>query len=273
MNQLKTQLGQLIPVQLLALDKIDFDEYELELLNFIKQLPGYYQIKVLKKLVENTECDEWYIHLSSLYTQSVDGYKILYLPNSSNYIRLIENKEMISHGTTGLKIWGASLLLMEYLAESGILRGKNVIGLGSGLGFLEMGIKQLGANHVTATDCQIVLSRLNQNIELNNSNVTISLLDWTTQNYQLERDIDYLVCADVIYDPLLIAPFINTIKRLIGSKKCLIALTKRNPETWKLFFNGLVDFQVTEIPFKPKWYYYSEASPIFIFSLTLQGFQ
>lgn len=89
-------------------------------------------------------------------------------------ITLLEQRHLISGSrTTGFRTWEASLHLGSYLLTrdgSRLVRGKNVLELGAGTGFLSILLaKHLQANHVTTTDGdEGVIESLKENLALNN---------------------------------------------------------------------------------------------------------
>jgi 2-polyprenyl-3-methyl-5-hydroxy-6-metoxy-1,4-benzoquinol methylase len=266
MLRIKRLLGQHVPIseiQWLSSELEFIKENELEFITFCKLLPSRYQVQVLKSIIELIELDEIIVYLSTLFTTNSDGFKVFFM-QSGEMISLVENRELISQGTTGLRTWGASLYLVEYFHQKNV-RGKKILELGSGLGLLSMALKLMG-NQVHATDCQVVLERLQHNITLNNLDIPVSLLNW--HEPELDWDGDLIVCADVVFDPSLIEPLLNTIGKYLLGKTCIMACTKRNQETWD-FLESMLEkrFLVTKVSIKPNWFVYQEQSPIHIFIL------
>ncbi|MBW0500350.1 hypothetical protein O181_040065 [Austropuccinia psidii MF-1] len=178
-------------------------------------------------------------------------------------INLLENKLSIGNGTTGLKSWGASVCLANYLIlHPEILDQVAILELGSGTGLLGIVAHQLNpANAVYLTDCNpLVLERLKQNINLNptpfgQENLMVMPLDWNSDSHDsyqnrltLTPQPQLILAADVVYDPSLILGLVLTIKNAlelsmaINSKEtsknanvALICVTARDPTTWQLF--------------------------------------
>ncbi|OAQ99615.1 hypothetical protein LLEC1_05112 [Akanthomyces lecanii] len=86
-------------------------------------------------------------------------------------ITLLENRSLISAGgTTGLRTWEAALHLGQYLCERpAIVRGKRVLELGTGTGYLSiLCARHLESAHVLASDgSDDVLSNIPDNLYLN----------------------------------------------------------------------------------------------------------
>lgn len=103
-------------------------------------------------------------------------------------ITLLERRNLISGSlTTGFRTWEAALHLGSYLLTpegNNFVRGKNVLELGAGTGFLSILMaKHLKANHVTITDGdEGVVEALKENLFLNDldeeRHVLTSVLRW-----------------------------------------------------------------------------------------------
>ncbi|WVW83866.1 hypothetical protein I302_105888 [Kwoniella bestiolae CBS 10118] len=149
--------------------------------------------------------------------------------------------------------------------------------LGAGTGFLSILLAQLGVD-VISTDLGIEsesnsevdgedevefgqdqdgktrtpLGRLRYNVQLNDdqshSRTAVRALDWTDASLPLRdrpgiwRDLDKkrrtIIAADVIYDPDLVPPLVDTIDVLLGEKnQAIISATVRNRETFEIFLD------------------------------------
>ena len=237
------------------------------------QYAGRY-FKHYVSLVELEELDldisDIYEHIGSLMaTPAPDTFtKRYWLPrgvSSECYLDIKEDRADISHGTTGLRTWQASLALVEYCASAGI-RGQNVLELGSGAGFLGLALQKM-ANCVTLTDfSDRVLQRLFENAQLNNLPVAIQKLDWETPGQ--ESPADLIIGADIVYDPEVVPLLVNALTCLAGPRtRCIIAHTMRRQETLDLFLEYLSkEFEIVQIAARQKFYFYSETSPVLIYS-------
>ncbi|KAA1072992.1 hypothetical protein PGT21_034337 [Puccinia graminis f. sp. tritici] len=140
-------------------------------------------------------------------------------------IDLHENKASISQGTTGLRSWGASVCLANYmiLHPDLLADSTKVLELGSGTGLLGLLVHTLSpSTHVYLSDSNpAVLARLQLNINLNSlgDRDTLKLveLDWNADRSALPAPIDLdtssiILGADVIYDPDLVPGLVRTIK-------------------------------------------------------------
>jgi len=172
----------------------------------------------------------------------------------NNIIKLLEDKSMISKGTTGLRTWEASLRLAEYFIQNPeFCRGKKIIELGAGIGLLSLVCAKLGAKSVIATDVNPdVIERLHLNIEsnkdiLNIENLVIpqaGKLDWNEKNIDmtLYKDLDLIICADVIYNPENIEPLVNILSQFLKAIPFIIIILcnpLRQQSTYDLFLDQL----------------------------------
>ncbi|KIP11780.1 hypothetical protein PHLGIDRAFT_63116 [Phlebiopsis gigantea 11061_1 CR5-6] len=177
---------------------------------------------------------------------------------------LMESRTTIESGTTGLKTWRASLVLSQYLIfYPELVRHKRILELGSGVGLLGIITATLQMHepqaHATIrlTDVNSdVLARCsaNLNLECNKSAshpaVGTAALDWTDSLsetgiavvHTLLQEIapDIILGADVVYDPGIIPPLVETLRLALqnGDNVALIALTERNADTMTQFIQS-----------------------------------
>ncbi|KAJ8125445.1 hypothetical protein O1611_g8195 [Lasiodiplodia mahajangana] len=187
-------------------------------------------------------------------------------------ITLLERRNLISGSrTTGHRTWEAALHLGSYLlTDSGqdLVRGKAVLELGAGTGFLAiLCAKHLGARRVTTTDGdETVVDYLKENLALN------------------EVDDERLVTGEdiVTYDKVAITALVQTLRQLFRMRprlQVIIAGVIRNADTFQTFQNecALSNFTVEEITFAAKpmreqtSLFYAAAVPIKILGITSQN--
>jgi len=130
-------------------------------------------------------------------------------------ITLLERRNLISGSqTTGFRTWEAALHLGSYLltpAGKELVRGKSVLELGAGTGFLSIQCAgQLQASHVTTTDGdEGVVDALKENLFLNDlddgQKVLTSVLRWGhglagswVQDDFEEHPYDTVIGADIV---------------------------------------------------------------------------
>ncbi|KAI0347973.1 hypothetical protein BDW22DRAFT_1479856 [Trametopsis cervina] len=192
---------------------------------------------------------------------------------------LLESRTTIESGTTGMKTWRASLVLAQYLLQhGGIVRGKSILELGCGVGFLGLVLSAIqlsdptptSTNPITLTDLNPgVLARCEENLALscNASSTHPSLhtqqLDWTdalqpTRRPHLEEFLstesaELVVGADVVFDPSIIPALVETLSLALSTRDRsigLIALTVRNEDTVAEFLNAAKrSLTVEDVPF------------------------
>ncbi|KAF7302573.1 hypothetical protein HMN09_00891800 [Mycena chlorophos] len=179
---------------------------------------------------------------------------------------LLESRTMIEAGTTGMRTWLASLVLAQYLIRHpDLVRGKRILELGSGIGFLGAVVATLQVlNHehgaVWLSDVnETVLARCQDNVRLpcntssSHPNVRCCFLDWsaaldpdrivaTTALLREEISPHLILGADIVFDPSLIPPLVavlNLALRENPSASAIIALTERNPVTMQKFVDAI----------------------------------
>jgi predicted nicotinamide N-methyase len=146
-----------------------------------------------------------------------------------------EARNLLSRGNNvGLRTWEAALHLAWYLMtvhRPGLVRGRNVLELGAGTGFLSLLCAgQLEAGHVLATDgLGHVCESMQANFDLNENEHQGTLrgrpppqarqLDWTDPS-EIDRllagDVQYdlVIGADITYHPDILRPLAELLSRL-----------------------------------------------------------
>ncbi|KAJ5251013.1 hypothetical protein N7489_001423 [Penicillium chrysogenum] len=187
---------------------------------------------------------------------------------------------ILSAGTTGNRTWEAALHLGSFLAsETGeaLVRGKRVIELGAGTGFLSLVCAcHLGVRSVVVTDREPALidnirDCVRHNLQGRESiPIYPAVWEWGTP---LERKgdlagfgtdegedgtglrFDIALGADLIYDTDLVPLLISTVRDLFENyhiKEFIIAATLRNEDTFRTFLNACEtnSFAVETLPFE-----------------------
>ncbi|SJX62812.1 uncharacterized protein SRS1_13621 [Sporisorium reilianum f. sp. reilianum] len=188
-----------------------------------------------------------------------------------------EEGSAISKGTTGLRTWEAGLRLAGHLVSDPSLitsPGTRILELGSGAGFVGTvcAVQQATSPHkdlhTFMTDMPgQVAARLRDTMQVNGLDactgiVDVRELDWlelSAERRQSQQRDDLptihllaeakptlILAADVVYDPDLIDPLVETIRACLeaGSSTCraLVASTIRNPDTYGSFKAALKSF-------------------------------
>ncbi|KAJ5782131.1 hypothetical protein N7457_003905 [Penicillium paradoxum] len=203
-------------------------------------------------------------------------------PSSERTVTTSESRGLIlSAGTTGNRTWEAALHLGSFLAsEAGeaLVRGKRVIELGAGTGFLSLVCaRHLGVQSVVVTDREPALidnirDCVRHNLPEGRDSIPIypAVWEWGTP---LEKSgdlaglasdgnedeaglkFDVALGADLIYDTDLVPLLISTVRDLFENyhiKQFVIAATLRNEDTFRTFLNACEtnSFNVETLPFE-----------------------
>lgn len=188
-------------------------------------------------------------HLSLLQPGAGGGDLALADP----HVTLLESRTLISAaGTTGLRTWEASLHLGQYLcANPPLVRGKRVLELGAGTGYLAvLCAKYLGAEHITASDgSEDVINHLPDALFLNglqgSDRVSPMELRWGHALVGTEeevwnggRAVDVILGADITYDARSHPALVATLEELVSlfpGVVVIIAATERGRTTFESF--------------------------------------
>ncbi|KAJ9616370.1 hypothetical protein H2200_000088 [Cladophialophora chaetospira] len=286
--------------------------------------PPRYQVKVLRHIIleieksmkdpeEDQVSDQLYEHLGYLSAipsqdQAEEAQQLHVqsyyppLPFDEHGIQPIlikEARNLLSRGNNvGLRTWEAALHLGWYLFKQSpeLVRGKNILELGAGTGFLSILCAGLKAASVLATDgLGLVCESLQANVDLNLQNNTLGdakgpdvlQLDWTDQPAieQLIEDArksntsyDLVIGADITYHPDILRPLaelLSIIKDNFPNVAILISATIRS-DTFSRFtaicqdeFKLKVIEHTVVIPdgLRYSGFFHSVATPIKIVSL------
>ncbi|GEQ67519.1 hypothetical protein JCM33374_g1184 [Metschnikowia sp. JCM 33374] len=182
--------------------------------------------------------------------------------SKGEYISIRETPRIISGaGTTGLRTWEAALFLSNYLnnlsSSSELLRGKNILELGTGTGLVSLALMKKHTDHgfssIELTDGDsALLEKLPDAIQLNgladSVPVKVSQLIWGEQeSYQdpkkTETIVDVIVAADVTYDASVVPQLCDTLSYFFegGTSVAYVAATIRNLDTIEVWEKELED--------------------------------
>jgi hypothetical protein len=204
MKRIKRDIGQCIPVRKLtwppdvlniALNNqqelvavVNDSKWSASFLNFIIRQAEIYSIDIDESV---------YLKITSLLTNPTKPTLIKTYWLDNDYVEVCEDVADISHGTTGLRVWQASLLLLEYLLDDpSRIKNLNVLEIGSGCGLIGLGCLKLNARSVVMTDTeQLVLDRIHRNLKINNKICRVDYLDWRDPSW-ISNDI--ILCADIV---------------------------------------------------------------------------
>ncbi|KAJ5389223.1 uncharacterized protein N7496_000291 [Penicillium cataractarum] len=197
-------------------------------------------------------------------------------PTSDREVTTIESRGLIlSGGTTGNRTWEAALHLGSFLASpagESLVRGKRVIELGAGTGFLSLFCaRHLGVRGVVSSDREpVLIENMRECVRFNYQGegpfpFYPAVWDWGTpleKTEELESFVegedlrfDVALGADLIYDTDIIPLLLSTVRDLFENyhvEQFIISATLRNEKTFQTFLDGCENnaFRVEALPFE-----------------------
>ncbi|QQP32317.1 R08D74 [Caligus rogercresseyi] len=214
---------------------------------------------------------------------SEEDFNFVFKSYEDGSVTLLEENDskVMGHGTTGLVSWQGAGLALEWANCLGInvLKGANVLELGSGLGLLGISLvknKDIGIHSYVSTDGHPdVLNFLVNNARINlggqpelrdslsswlisgppsvvenlnaeytdiaiNSTFRVKYLNWC-QYYedQLPEDIDVILGSDLVYDVKLLPSLCSLLEKLIKRKPGCVAYISCTQRTFETLENFL----------------------------------
>ncbi len=255
-----------------GVDEIEFPEVDAALLErYVEAMAGG-SSRPVTTISSSTPDDEFTTHYwpCSGRSQAESDDDDDDLLDSYASVTIREEGSAISKGTTGLRTWEAGLRLAGHLVSEPSLvtsSGARVVELGSGAGFVGavcaklqvMSTAQVARTFMTDMPGQVI-TRINDTLATNGldspqSCVEVHELDWleisAERQQSRQRDdlpmLNFLnrakpslvLAADVVYDPDLIGPLVESIRACLeaGTRECqaLVASTIRNADTYGAF--------------------------------------
>ena len=219
-----------------------------------------------------------YISKSDSFETQKCYYKSYFDVEGKHIVSLVERRELICDGTTGLRTWQAGTFLAKWLIDNPwhLSKGKesSILELGSGVGYTGISLfkdTRFSPLHMMLTDHHsAVLDTLYQNVVANLFNqhdkntelkfplmfksneesrqrtLIIDELDWET--FQSKDVIcqefwpDLVIGADIVFDTSVIPHLVNVISRCLsdfGTEKVIMANCVRNEATDAYFMKYL----------------------------------
>lgn len=117
-------------------------------------------------------------------------------------------------------VWPAGLVLAELVARrwAAELAGKRVLELGCGLGVVGLAAAKLGA-HVTLADREPEALTEAAAIAAHNAlTVTTQLLEWGRVPEAMTASFDFVLGADIMYDPAQLTPMLGAVHSLLAPR-------------------------------------------------------
>lgn len=163
------------------------------------------------------------------------------------------------------ELWPSSIALGEFISNR-ILRGKSVLGLGSGVGAAEMVARHHGANVILSDNQEDALriTELNWIINFGESPQVINL-DWRQPNINSKFEI--LLASDVAYEQRLFRPLLDTFRKLLASNG-EIYLSEPNRPIAEEFFDLLEKQEFQFKRFSQRIYYKAREMDISIYCIS-----
>ena len=182
---------------------------------------------------------------------------------------------LAARGTTGLRVWDASLHLAYFLSTEGasMVHGKTVLELGAGTGLLSiLCAGALKAAKVIATDGDAdVVDNIQSNADLNPAilgkppdkrKLEAKVLDWADieslpkllKQEGKELSLDVILGADITYAIESLEPLVTLLSALNGEYPevdIIISTVVRNADTFSTFLEicAKAGFHISSIPF------------------------
>jgi len=158
-----------------------------------------------------------------------------------------------SLGISG-KLWDSAIKMINVLKERRVKKDEIFIELGSGTGAVGLSCASLGAEEVYVSDLPEVVQLLRDNIDANdlkNNCKAISLpWGWKLPLEDLPTRCDFILLSDVVYDPELYEPLLQTLDQLrmnYSGVQVLWGHRHRNPDDFMFFSEFVKIFEEIEL--------------------------
>jgi predicted nicotinamide N-methyase len=183
---------------------------------------------LLKQLLNNYETDIFPIKI---------GERELQFHKPRNIDRFINPDDVMEGFPLWAKVWEASIVLMQHMADLPVAPNRRILELGSGLGVAGITAAALGHN-VTLTEYnEDALNFLRANAQVNNcGHLNIHHLDWFKP--EIEERFDLIIGSEIVYQDSAVEALGKIFNRLLspGGK---VILTERVRSTGAVFFEKM----------------------------------
>lgn len=202
-----------------------------------------------------------------------DTFRHYPLANGS-IISLKESASIISNGTTGLCVWQAAHVLVNWCsAHREFLKGSTILELGSGVGLCGIAVSFLcHPQQYIFSDCHpAVMNILVENVKINKgvekpsnepelllssiddrimwsgklreSTIAVAHLPWediVAENLAPKISPSYVIASDVVYDPSIFDALANTLQKFVNlGSQVILTCTDRNSDTLLQFLKTI----------------------------------
>jgi predicted nicotinamide N-methyase len=162
------------------------------------------------------------------------------------------------------ELWPSAIALGEFIAKRK-LNGKTVLGLGSGVGAVEMVAQQQGAKVILSDNQEDALRLVELNWIVNFGEMPqLIQLDWRQPN--LDQQFEILLASDVAYEERLFWPLIDVFRKLL-TPNGEIYLSEPNRPIAKGFFDLLKKQGFEFEQFKQKIHYQEKEMNISVYRI------
>ncbi|KAK5973581.1 Methyltransferase [Trichostrongylus colubriformis] len=169
------------------------------------------------------------------------------------------------NGVAGV-LWDSAIVLSEYLvAHPDLVRGRQILELGAGIGLPSIVAAKLSAEKVLTTDQPSAIPLLKENLIANlqeeeMSAITIVPLDWTALPKE-PLSADVILGADLVYNEELFDALQKVIMQIITPDNLMLMASKiRYPKDEHFFDTLRENFDVTKIS-------YDDATDVVLFKI------
>ncbi len=120
------------------------------------------------------------------------------------------------------ELWHSSIALSEFLAENKhLIKGKNVLEIGCGLGLCGITAYKAGANVIMTDYSEEAIEFAKENLRLNHAeHIKMQVMDWRNPDPMLQADV--LIAADVAYEKRSFGPLLHAFNVLLKQNGLLI---------------------------------------------------
>jgi predicted nicotinamide N-methyase len=153
--------------------------------------------------------------------------------------RFINPDDLMKEFPLWAKIWDASAVLTQYMAELEVDATRRILELGSGLGVAGITAASLG-HHITLTEYNAdALEFLKANAQLNQcQHIPIHHLDWFQP--QLKGSFDLIVGSEIVYQKEAVAALGDLFRKYLAPNGQAV-LVERVRSTGAVFFEKMAD--------------------------------
>lgn len=165
------------------------------------------------------------------------GERELQFHKPKNIDRFINADDVMENFPLWAKIWEASIVLMQHMADFPVVPDRRILELGSGLGVAGITTAALGHDVTLSEYNQDALNFLRANAEANNcGHLSIHQLDWFKP--EIEETFDLIIGSEIVYQDSAVEALGDIFEKLLSPEGKVI-LTERVRSTGSVFFEKM----------------------------------